>query len=108
MAEIRNLNGLKGNKIKPGQVLTLVAAETTTRSASTNRLQIINTDSLQLINKDLLNEQELTDTLAELTDLESDRPVDLAKTLEANQTISSLKRAPTVFWAPATALGEQS
>ena len=89
MAVIRNLNVLKGNKIKPGQVLMLVAAETTTNSASTNRLQ--------LINRDLLNEQELTDTLAELTDLESDRPVDLAKTLEANQAISSLKKSAYSF-----------
>jgi len=89
MAEIRNLNGLKGNKIKPGQVLVLVAAETPTRTVSTNRLQ--------LINKDLLNEQELTDTLAELTDLESDRPVDLAKSLEANQGISSLKKSAYSF-----------
>jgi cell wall-associated NlpC family hydrolase len=89
MAEIRNLNGLKGNKIKPGQVLILVAAEAPVRVASTNRLQ--------LINKDLLNEQELTDTLAELTDLESDRPVDLAKTLEANQAISSLKKSAYSF-----------
>ena len=89
MAVIRNLNVLKGNKVKPGQVLMLVAAETTTNSASTNRLQ--------LINRDLLNEQELTDTLAELTDLESDRPVDLAKTLEANQAISSLKKSAYSF-----------
>ena len=66
-----------------------MAAETTTRSASANRLQ--------LINKDLLNEQELTDTLAELTDLESDLPVDLAKTLEAKQTISSLKKSAYSF-----------
>ena len=90
IADIRNLNGIKRNKIKPGQVLVLVAPETvTTRSASTNRLQ--------LINKDLLNEQELTETLAELTDLESDRPVDLAKSLEANQAISSLKKSAFSF-----------
>lgn len=89
MAEIRSLNKLKGNKIKLGQVLVLVAAETTTRPVSTNRLQ--------LINKDLLNEQELTDTLAELTDLESERPVDLAKTLEANQEISNLKKSAYSF-----------
>lgn len=90
MADIRNLNGLKGNRVKQGQVLLLVAAaEPTARSASTNRLQ--------LINKDLLNEQELTDTLAELTDLESDRPVDLAKSLEANQAISSLKKSAYSF-----------
>lgn len=89
MADIRSMNGLKGNKIKPGQVLVLVAAETTIRPASTNRLQ--------LINKDLLNEQELTETLAELTDLESDRPIDLAKTLEANQAISSIKKSAYSF-----------
>ena len=89
IADIRALNGLKGNKVKPGQVLTLVAADTVSRSAST--------DKLQLINKDLLNEQEMTDTLAELTDLESDRPVDLAKTLEASQGISSLKKSAYSF-----------
>lgn len=89
MAEIRNLNGLKGNRVKPGQILILVAADTSSLPASTNRLQ--------LINKDLLNEQEMTDTLAELTDLESDQPVDLAKTLEANQAISSLKKSAYSF-----------
>jgi cell wall-associated NlpC family hydrolase len=89
MAELRSLNGLKGNKVKPGQVLALVAADPAPRVASSNRLQ--------LINKDLLNEQELTDTLAELTDLESDRPVDLAKSLEANQAISKLKKSAYSF-----------
>lgn len=91
MAEIRNINGLKGNKIKPGQVLLLAAIEAPARSTNTN------TNRLQLINKDLLNEQELTDTLAELTDLESDRPIDLAKSLEANQGISSLKKSAYSF-----------
>lgn len=89
IADIRSLNGLKGNRVKSGQVLILVAAETTTRTTGANRLQ--------LINKDLLNEQELTDTLAELTDLESDLPVDLAKTLETNQSISSLKKSAYSF-----------
>ena len=89
MADIRSLNGLRGNRIKTGQVLILVAAETATDTVRTNRLQ--------LVNKDLLNEQELTDTLAELTDLESDQPVDLAKTLEANQTINSLKKSAYSF-----------
>jgi cell wall-associated NlpC family hydrolase len=89
MADIRNLNGLKGNKVKAGQILVLVATDAPTRTASTNRLQ--------LINKDLLNEQELTDTLAELTDLESDRPVDLAKSIEANQATSSIKKSAYSF-----------
>lgn len=89
LAEIKKLNGLKSSRIKAGQVLILMAADTTTHSASTNRLK--------LINKDLLNEQEMTDTLAELTDLESDQPVDLAKALEANQSISSLKKSAYSF-----------
>ena len=90
MADIRTLNRLKGNRIKTGQVLVLVATDTTTRASS-------DTNRLQLVSKDLLNEQELTDTLAELTDLESDRPVDLAKKLEANQDISKLKKSAYSF-----------
>jgi peptidoglycan DL-endopeptidase LytE len=39
----------------------------------------------------------LTETLAELTDIESDRPVDLAKTLESNQALSSLKKSAYSF-----------
>lgn len=100
MADIRNLNGLKGNRIKPGQILTLVAAETTPRAASPGKLQ--------LINKDLLNEQELTATLAELTDLESDRPVDLAKSLEANQAISSIKKSAYSFLGARYSFGGNS
>lgn len=90
MSDIRALNGLKGNRVKAGQVLVLVAAEAPTEpTSSANRLQ--------LVNKDLLNEQELTDTLAELTDLASDQPVDLAKSLEANQTINNLKKSAYSF-----------
>ena len=89
MADIKNMNGLKGNRVKAGQVLILVAADTTSRSASTNRLQ--------LVNKNLLNEQEMTETLAELTDLESDQPVDLAKSLEINQAVSSIKKSAYSF-----------
>ncbi|NTV50756.1 MAG: LysM peptidoglycan-binding domain-containing protein [Geobacteraceae bacterium] len=100
MANIRNLNGLKGNKIKAGQVLVLVANETATRPASINKLR--------LINKDLLNEQELSNTLAELTDLESDQPVDLAKTLEANQAISSLKKSAYSFLGARYSFGGNS
>lgn len=93
LSELRSLNGLKGNKVKPGQVLALVStaqkSEPPTHTASASRLQ--------LINKDLLNEQELTDTLAELTDIDSDRPVNLAKSLEASQALSSLKKSAYSF-----------
>lgn len=92
-SELRRLNALKGNKVKPGQILALAdsasIAEASPRATNANRLQ--------LVNKDLLNEQELTDTLAELTDLDSDRPVDLAKSLQASQAINSLKKTAYSF-----------
>ena len=93
LTELRKLNGLKSGRVKPGQILALVdpsiAVDPTPRMAHISRLQ--------LVNKDLLNEQELTDTLAELTDIDSDRPVDLAKSLEARQTINSLKKSAYSF-----------
>ena len=94
MVDLRKLNGLKGgSRIKPGQILALVdlgsITETSPRVANVNRLQ--------LVNKDLLNEQELTDTLAELTDIDADRPVDLAKNLAASQTMNSLKKSAYSF-----------
>ena len=94
LAELRKLNNLKSNRVKPGQILALVStppkSEAPTRTASAS-------NRLQLINKDLLNEQELTDTLAELTDIDSDRPVDLAKKLEANQALSNLRKSAYSF-----------
>ncbi|HIJ81539.1 MAG TPA: LysM peptidoglycan-binding domain-containing protein [Desulfuromonadales bacterium] len=92
VAEIKRLNTLKGNRLKPGQTLALVAPPRSSDveiAARANRLQ--------LINKDLLNEQELNDTLAELTDVDSERPVDLAKNLETSQAISSLKKSAYGF-----------
>jgi LysM repeat protein len=81
MTELRRFNGLKGNKIKLGQVLAL--ADTATPGDETPR-SVVAANRLQLVNRDLLNEQEFSDTLAELTDIDSDRPVDLAKSLEEN------------------------
>jgi len=86
MSDIRRLNGLKGNRIKSGQVLALsdAAPEVTTRTAAAD-------NRLQLVNRDLLNEQEFSNTLAELTDIDSERPVDLAKSLEANSSAGANK-----------------
>jgi len=96
MSDLRRLNGLKGNKVKPGQVLALrdtpppVADESPRLPTVANRLE--------LINRDLLNEQEFSDSLAELTDIEADRPVDLAKKLEDNGSgISKLKKTAYSF-----------
>jgi cell wall-associated NlpC family hydrolase len=83
MADIRRLNGLKGNRVKPGQVLALTDAASSEESVPRT---VIATNRLQLINSDLLNEQEFSNTLAELTDIDSERPVDLAKSLVENST----------------------
>lgn len=94
LAELRKLNGLKGSsKVKPGQILALVDPSATVEQAP----RFANASRLELINKDLLNEQELTDTLAELTDIDSDQPVDLAKKLEASQAVNNLKQSAYSF-----------
>jgi len=94
MAELRKLNGLKGSsRVKPGQILALMDPSAATEQAP----RTANVSRLELVNKDLLNEQELTDTLAELTDIDSDRPVDLAKKLEASQAVNSLKQSAYSF-----------
>jgi len=94
VADIRRFNGIKGNRIKPGQVLALtdvsVAEESPRLPAAVNRLQ--------LVNRDLLNEQEFSDTLAELTDIDSERPVDLAKSLEENgASVNKIKKTAYSF-----------
>jgi peptidoglycan endopeptidase LytE len=93
-ADIRRFNGIKGNRLKPGQVLALTDAsvreEPAHSAAAVNRLQ--------LVNRDLLNEQEFTDTLAELTDIHSERPVDLAKSLEeGSASVNKIKKSAYSF-----------
>jgi peptidoglycan DL-endopeptidase LytE len=94
VADIRRFNGIKGNRIKPGQVLALsdasVAEEPLQSTAAASRLQ--------LVNRDLLNEQEFSDTLAELSDIYSERPVDLAKSLEENSaSVTKIKKSAYSF-----------
>jgi LysM repeat protein len=95
MAELRKLNGIKGNRIKPGQVLAL--NEISQQADETPRMEPL-ANRLQVVNRDLLNEQEFTETLAELTDIDADRPVDLAKKLEAtNSGVNTLKKTAYTF-----------
>ena len=94
MADLRRINHLKGNKIKRGQVLALADTATTcdlvaAREAHASRLR--------LANRDLLNDQEFSNTLAELTDLNSDAPVDLAKNLENNPKSTFLSLQKSAF-----------
>ena len=94
LADIRRFNGIKGNKIKAGQVLALTdvsaGEEPVHLSSAVNRLQ--------LVSRDLLNEQEFSDTLAELTDINGERTVDLAKSLEDNSAgVNKIKKSAYSF-----------
>ena len=94
MADIRRFNGIKGNKVTAGQVLALrdisVREEAQRPTLAANRLQ--------LVNHELLSEQEYSNTLAELTDIDGERPVDLAKTLEENSAgVNKLKKTAYSF-----------
>jgi cell wall-associated NlpC family hydrolase len=96
MADLRRLNGLKGNRIRLGQILALNAPtkpEADVAPATTTAA----TERLRTVNRELLNEQEFSDTLAELTDIDADRPVDLAKNIEDISSINRLKKTAYSF-----------
>lgn len=95
MSVLRKANNLKGNKVKAGQILALAPASNTvcdipTKTASTQQ-------RLRLVSKELLNEQEMSNTLAELTDIDADKPVDLAKNLESTKSFAGLQKSAFSF-----------
>lgn len=95
VAELRRINKLRGSKLKIGQILTL---NDTAETCDLVAARQANQKRLKLVNRDLLNEDEFTNTLAELTDINTDAPVDLAKNLEKNATgFSSLKKSAYSF-----------
>jgi LysM repeat protein len=94
LADLRRFNGIKGNKIKAGQLLALT--DVSVGDAPVHSSSAVN--RLQLVNRDLLNEQEFSDTLAELTDINGERPVDLAKSLEDNSAgVNKIKKSAYSF-----------
>jgi len=95
MSELRRLNKLKANKVKPGQVLALADTAATCDLAAARQTR---GKRLELVNSDLLNEQEMSSTLAELSDIDADTPVDLAKNLEERSTgFSTLQKSAYGF-----------
>ena len=94
MSELRRLKNLKGNKIKAGMVLALNEGNSVIEEAPR---VVTAANRLELVNRNLLNEQEFSATLAELSDIEIDRPVDLAKTLEENT--SSVNKIKTTAYS---------
>jgi LysM repeat protein len=96
MADLRRFNGIKGNKLKLGRVLQLTG--TAVASCDVPAAKPAN-DRLKMVSKELLNEQEYSDTLSELTEIDSDKPVDLAKKMEdRNKTgVTELKKSAYTF-----------
>ena len=97
MADLRRFNNLKGNKLKSGQILMLTA-----NSNGSCEIQVAKSggDRLKIVSKELLNEQEYNDTLAELTEIDSDKPIDLAKKLEERSrqgAVTELKKSAFSF-----------
>lgn len=75
-AELKRLNGLKGKKLRNGQILALreadaQEAENTARSARKYTARV----------KELFSEESNELTLAELADFDPDRPVDLSQSI---------------------------
>ena len=95
ISDLRRINNLKGDRIKPGQLLAY-----NTRVAIKNESHGIRIETNRniLLDKELLNEREFNDALAELTDMDSDYPVDLAKNIEENYSgIADLKKTAYSF-----------
>lgn len=95
MSDLRRINHLKGNRIKPGQILALSdTAETCDLAAAKEARK----NRLTLVDNDLLNQEEFSTTLAELSDVEADEPVDLAKNMERHSsTFDKLKQSAYSF-----------
>lgn len=95
LSDLRKLNHLKGNKVKPGMVLALGSAPVVPAERIVPQQPAL-APTLS-VNKELLTEQEVFDTLAELTDIDIDRPVDLAKNIEESSSAYNIKKSAYSF-----------
>lgn len=86
VAELKRLNSLTKKKLKPGQVLALKDAETETES----RPQVAKKAELRY--KDLFNEKDYEQSLAELTESDLNKPVELNKNLELKADTTKMLR----------------
>lgn len=92
VSELKRLNSLAKKKLKPGQVLVLRDAETEVEARPRVARKI------QLRYNDLFSEKDYEQSLAELTDPEPDKPVELSKNLELKaDSIKMLKNTAYGF-----------
>lgn len=92
VSELKRLNSLAKKKLKPGQVLVLRDTETEVEVRPRVARKI------QLRYNDLFSEKDYEQSLAELTDPEPDKPVELSKNLELKaDSIKMLKNTAYGF-----------
>lgn len=93
VAELKRLNGLKGQRVKPGKVLVLKEADTADTPVRKTAKRYF------LKNPDLFDEKEYAQSLAELTEFDPDRSVDLTKNVElkVDTNIKRLKQKAYSF-----------
>ena len=94
MASLRKLNAIKGNKVKQGQILALAQPTAICELPSP---KVASAERLRLVNRDLLNEQEIHSSLSELSEIDTDRPIDLAKNLEKTKNFAELQKSAYSF-----------
>ncbi|BCG48491.1 LysM domain/NLP/P60 family protein [Citrifermentans bremense] len=92
VAELKRLNGLRGSKVKAGKVLVLKESE----PAEEPKVKVVK--KLQLRHGDLFNEKDYEQSLQELTALEPEQQVDLAKNAELKvDNLKELKKSAYGF-----------
>lgn len=92
VSELKRLNGLTKNKVKPGQVLALQEAE----SSEEPKQQVAK--KVYLRHSDLFSEKDYEQSLADLTSPDPGQPVDLSKNLELKtDNVKMLKKTAYGF-----------
>ncbi len=90
--ELKRLNKLSGNKLKPGRILVLREAEPAEKPVKT----VTKKDYLR--NTPIFDDNQYDQTLAELTDFDPDKKVDLSKDMDSSFDVSKrLKKTAYSF-----------
>jgi hypothetical protein len=94
--ELKRLNNLTKNRIKPGQVLAL--REQQSNEAVASEPKVASSRKLQLRHPDLFSEKEYESTLADLVEPEQGQVIDLQKTADFNpDSVKLLKKSAFGF-----------
>lgn len=94
VAELKRINGISGKKLKPGKILSLREAAQPEVVVATVRKE----KNYRLRNNELFTSKEYERTLAELTDSEVEKPIELGENLELTTDASKqLKRSAYSF-----------